>query len=503
MSATGFLHTGNEYLDALLHSSWGTAAGQPIKLTYSFMQSAPEGLPASVVADDAAGFAPMSAGQQSAARDAMAAWSAVANITFTEVAQDGDIQLGTNNQGERSGGYASYPDGTAYQTYLFTNNQILANQNVGEHNWWDVGYGMMTLLHELGHVLGLKHPGPYNTAGEPEPPYLPAKFDSMSYTIMSYNPGDQFQYYEYPATPMAMDVNAVQYLYGANMSYHAGADVYRFSDLEAPLCIWDAGGNDTFDFSACTARTYINLRLGSFSSTGFDYYNIALATRVTIETAIAGDGGSWMFGNDADNTLHGGAGSDEIHGGAGNDTISGGGGQDTAVYAGARANFRVVANGGNFRLTDNTGAEGADVLSGVERVRFADGAVALDIDGAAGQTYRLYQAAFNRKPDLGGVGFWLNELDHGLSLLKMAQSFLDSPESVRTYGALDDTAFVNLMYHNVLHRAPDADGLKFYLDGFASGNTRAQVLQGFSESPENQAAIIGSIVNGVDYIPVG
>ena len=82
----------------------------------------------------------------------------------------------------------------------------------------------------------------------------------------------------------------------------------------------------------------------------------------------------------------------------------------------------------------------------------------------------------------------------------MAQFFLDSPESVRTYGALTDTAFVNVMYANVLHRAPDQDGLKFYLDGFGSGAfTRAEVLQGFSESPENQIAVIGSITNGVEY----
>lgn len=188
---------------------------------------------------------------------------------------------------------------------------------------------------------------------------------------------------------------------------------------------------------------------------------------------------------------------------AGGELVSGGG-LDVMKFGGARVDYGIVASGAEFNVLDAVGKGGFDLLSGVERLLFADGrAVALDTGAAAGQTYRLYPAAFNRKPDPGGVGFWLDQLDHGLGLTKMAQFFLDSPESVRSYGALDDAAFVQLMYANVLHRAPDASGMAFYLEGFGVGSfTRAEVLRGFSESAENKVAVIGAITNGIDYIPV-
>ena len=48
-----------------------------------------------------------------------------------------------------------------------------------------------------------------------------------------------------------------------------------------------------------------------------------------------------------------------------------------------------------------------------ERLTFSDANIALDIDGNAGQAHRIYKAAFDRAPDLGGLGFWINTLDNG------------------------------------------------------------------------------------------
>jgi serralysin len=565
------LVTGSVYIDSLVSSSWNSTAGHSVSLTYSFLSAAPT----DYAAKDVTGFKAMNAVQVAGVKTALATWSAVANVTFTQVDSGGQIEFGTSSQDD-SGAFAYRPDGHGSTLYVFSDNGSKENFDMTAGN-----YGLSTLIHEIGHTLGFKHPGDYGAGtGTTVGPFLPTDYENRDYSIMSYNDGDGFEWSNlYDATPMLLDIQAMQYLYGANLSYHTGNDTYRFTNNSAAQCIWDAGGADTFDFSQCNQRVLINLREGGFSSTEPAYSNISIAFDVNIEKAIAGSGGSYMFANNNGNILVGGAGTDIIYEGGGNDTISGDGGDtvvfygdlaeftlsgnkslltvkgdgtdtvsgistlefddrtislssfsalqagtdakdsftavggselvtggagiDTDKFSGKRADYTIKADGGDFKVTDNVGAGGTDLLSGVERLRFSDGSgVALDIDGAAGQTYRLYQAAFNRKPDAGGVGFWLNELDSGLKLVKMAQFFLDSPESVRTYGALDNTAFVNLMYANVLHRAPDADGLKFYLDGFANGNTRAQVLQGFSESPENQAALIGSITNGVDYIPV-
>jgi serralysin len=126
--------------------------------------------------------------------------------------------------------------------------------------------------------------------------------------------------------------------------------------------------------------------------------------------------------------------------------------------------------------------------------------IAIDINGDAGLAYRLYQAAFNRKPDIGGLGYQMHDLDIGVSLEQVASNFIASPEFQRTYGNVNDTQFLTLLYNNVLHRAPDAGGLQFHLDEFARGESRAEMLIHFSESPENQANVIGDIQYGMVYV---
>jgi hypothetical protein len=94
----------------------------------------------------------------------------------------------------------------------------------------------------------------------------------------------------------------------------------------------------------------------------------------------------------------------------------------------------------------------------------------------------------------------MNALDKGLNIAQVAANFIASPEFSATYGSLNDTQYVTQLYQNVLHRGPDAGGLSFHTGNLASGaNTRANVLVGFSESPENQAALMGVIENGMVY----
>lgn len=205
-----------------------------------------------------------------------------------------------------------------------------------------------------------------------------------------------------------------------------------------------------------------------------------------------------VLGND---TILGFDGSDTIVGGAGNDSINGGSGIDTSNYTGVRSNFNITNSPSGFTLTDKTGAEGADTLVNVERIKFADTNFALDVVGVGGQVYRIYQAAFDRKPDLVGLGYWMSMMDKGMSLKEVAGGFAGSPEFSAVFGANPGNAqIVNNFYQNVLHRAGDPVGLAFWVDVLDSKrDTVAGVLAGFSESPENQAALLGVIGNGFAY----
>ncbi len=152
---------------------------------------------------------------------------------------------------------------------------------------------------------------------------------------------------------------------------------------------------------------------------------------------------------------------------------------------------------------ESTLADTTSVLTNVERVQWANRAVALDIDGNAGQAYRLYEAAFDRTADMVGLGFWMSRLDKGVSLETIADAFVASSEFKSLYGANPTNAqVVDRFYANILERAPDPIGVAFWnrvLDAGAA--TVGEVLIEFSESAENIAALVGTVQYGINYTP--
>jgi hypothetical protein len=226
-------------------------------------------------------------------------------------------------------------------------------------------------------------------------------------------------------------------------------------------------------------------------------------------------GKNWTIAAGAGNdsiSASGGGGQLAIDAGTGNDRITvadnsfqinGGDGIDTLFFANARSGYTVHANGNGYDVGTPNG--GADKVSNVERLHFKDVSIALDVAGNGGQAYRIYQAAFNRAPDSGGLGFWIDTLDKGVSLVNVAKSFVQSDEFTYLYGAApSNTDLVKHLYTNVLHREADAGGLSFWVGTMDSkANTAADVLALFSESPENQNGTIGIIGNGFAYTPMG
>lgn len=186
----------------------------------------------------------------------------------------------------------------------------------------------------------------------------------------------------------------------------------------------------------------------------------------------------------------------------GSDLIDGGMGIDTVIYNGMHGDFKVSMSEAGFTITNKAQPGTVDTLIGVERVTFADGSIALDWDGNAGEVYGLYQAAFNRAPDASGLGYWLSSHDRGLGMKDMATMFLSSSESAAAFPDSSDTGFIATLYNNVFHRAPDAAGLAYHLNNLAQRNVdRADLLVNFTLSQENMVQLVGTMQNGMAFVP--
>jgi len=202
-------------------------------------------------------------------------------------------------------------------------------------------------------------------------------------------------------------------------------------------------------------------------------------------------GNDVINGSDYSDVLYGFSGNDMMAGKSGNDTLNGFDGIDTAVFSDSHANYTIALTASNRTVADHVGSDGADSLISIERLEFTDVSLAFDIDGNAGQAYRLYQAAFNRVPDEGGLGFWIGEMDKGVTLAQVASGFINSDEFRGLYGTNPSNAeFVDLLYQNVLHREPDTGGYNYWMNELTHGLSREQILISFSESTENKAALM-------------
>lgn len=186
------------------------------------------------------------------------------------------------------------------------------------------------------------------------------------------------------------------------------------------------------------------------------------------------------------------------------DVINGQAGLDTVRFEGALSLYSVTDdNALNIEVyASNTGL--TQELQNVERLQFDDGSLAFDTDGNAGTTYRLYQAAFDRAPDPEGLGFWIRHFDTGtVTHEEMAGHFIASEEFDTTYGGaanVDNDAFLTLLYNNILDRDPDQAGFDFWQDQQDNGLSRSVMLQHFSDSQENIIKVAAAVDDGIWYV---
>lgn len=243
--------------------------------------------------------------------------------------------------------------------------------------------------------------------------------------------------------------------------------------------------------------------------------NDFIAGTRTGDSLLGYAGADLLDGGEGNDRLDGGGDSDMLNAGPGDDTLIGGSGIDTVAYSGRRSSYTLTRTDANWESRDTRSSsagessygDGFDRLIEVERLKFLDSYVAIDIDGSAGKAYRLYKASFNRDPtisDKQGLGFWIAKIDQGMDLLEVAARFIDSNEFRSIYGSSSSNSeFLTKLYQNILGRQPEVTGFDWWLNQMATNpeKTRAKVLADFSESPENMAGVIGLIASGIPYEP--
>jgi Domain of unknown function (DUF4214)/RTX calcium-binding nonapeptide repeat (4 copies) len=236
-----------------------------------------------------------------------------------------------------------------------------------------------------------------------------------------------------------------------------------------------------------TSETVVSAATNSVS-------NITAPTANLMGTASA----DTLTGGAGDDLITGLGGTDLLYASSGNDILDGGDGRDTVSYSGNGSDYTFSKVGDAWQFYKPSGSGTDTVYNNVERLSFADGTLGLDtVSGSSGVMYRLYKAAFDRVPDAPGLGHNIRLMDGGLTLAQMSDAFVVSAEFTNTYGALSNAQFINQLYLNVLDRTPDAPGLAWNVNLLNTTHTRHEMLSGFSESAENQAAVIGQIQDGI------
>lgn len=403
------------------------------------------------------GLSVFSEAQRETARDGMELWDDLIPQDIVESNGMGSDIVFANTVTGPAQAWAYYPgNGPKYQSDVW----IATPEANWSNDWLQFsGYGRTTIIHEAGHALGLSHPGSYNYDPELDltyDNYAEYAQDSEMFSIMSYwGPQETGAplivnwltgFYSYAQTPMIHDILTMQAKYGADTTTRSGDTVY-FSNSTADrdvfdldvnpfpyLAVYDAGGEDTFDFSDADAGVFVDLRPGSFSSAAGDiptaaeanvaraemdefypgtlpprtqatmdgieasykpvyasliegdtgvagvtatsHSNIGVAYGTIIENAIGGSERDYLVGNDVDNGLTGNGGNDVLNGLGGNDTLTGGEGADS---------FVIDQVGGMDMLTDFTSGEDQIDLSafGIDAsaVTFEADRILVDIDG--------------------------------------------------------------------------------------------------------------------------
>lgn len=217
---------------------------------------------------------------------------------------------------------------------------------------------------------------------------------------------------------------------------------------------------------------------------------------------IEGRGGNdLLVGLNGDDHLDGGAGDDTLRGGDGQDRLVGGAGIDTAWMSLNRQAYALTLAADTSTVRATQGDEGTDTLVQIERLRFADTSLALDLDGHAGTTARLIGAVFgaSQVTNAGIVGIGLDLLDRGTSTEALAQMAVDA----RLGAGATHTAVVSLLYGNVVGVAPPAADLQLFtglLDSGVYSVASLTLLAADTDLNASNIGLVGLVGSGLPFV---
>jgi len=392
--------SGNRNVDAtLIGSKWSTT-----NLTYSFPTSGSNysgsGYDSNGVSLYHVDLGPQ---QQAAARAAFAQLSAATGLTFTEITDTdtvhADIRISQTADQDDLSAYGNFPSdtkGLAGDIWFGRNNQP----------YYDLAYkgtwGFATIMHEIGHTMGLKHghqdytnsdlSGYFGTTPRFGSQSLTPDRDGQAWSLMTYTPapftnsnfaGEKINQ---PQTYMQYDLAALQYLYGANYNTNSGDSVYTFSQTTgemfingvgqgAPsgnkifLTIWDGGGNDTIDASNYANGVTVDLRPGEFSTVDQAQLANNLAYQNLVNLAPGNIAMSLLYDNDSRSLIEnakGGAGNDVFVGNTANNILDGGAGSDTVMFTNTTGVTVILNNFGTDVIVNHDGE--TDTLRSIENI---------------------------------------------------------------------------------------------------------------------------------------
>ena len=239
--------------------------------------------------------------------------------------------------------------------------------------------------------------------------------------------------------------------------------------------------------------------LSSLDGTQFSIEIQIFASSILAINQMQGTNGpDYLLGSSSIDLILGLGGDDTLIGGLGDDTLNGGTGIDTAKFTGARDNYIISSNKTTFTVSDKTtNRDGSDSLIGVERLKFSDKTVAIDLDGNAGITAKIIGAVFGKaaltNPTYVGIG--LSYLDRNVSYSDLGA------EALRAVGANTPEAIVSLLWLNIIGvpatSANKTPYIKMLADGMMPGDL--VVLAADTDYNTNNIGLVGLMQTGIEY----